>query len=258
MGLSQRRQKLVGRLKVPKTRAREGAVLVEGVRAVTEALDAGVEVAFSLVSARLDTSHAGQVLDRRLEEEGDVETVDERLLDDLSDTERGQGVLLVCRQPESDLEAIVSGGRYLVLDGVQDPGNAGTLMRAAVAFGLDAVLCLDGTVDPWSPKPVRASAGMIFRVPIIRASADEALARLGAEGVPLFVADTEGEDVDVQPRLESFAIAVGNEGSGVRPSLASAAAGSLAVRMPGGAESLNVAMAGAILLHSLTRDGARG
>lgn len=258
MGLSQRKEKLLARLQVPKTRAREGAVLVEGVRAVTEALDAGVDVSFALVSDRLETSHSGQVLARRLQEAGDVEHVEERLLDELSDTEHGQGVLLVCREPDSGLEIVRSGGRCLLLDGVQDPGNAGTLIRAAVAFGLDAVVCLDGTVDPWSPKTVRASAGMIFRVPVARASADEALARLRSEGVPLFVADTEGEDVDVHPGLEGFAIALGNEGSGVRPSVAEAAAGTLAVRMPGGAESLNVAMAGAILLHALTRSGPRG
>lgn len=257
MGLSQRRRKLIGRLATSKTRARERAVLVEGVRAVQEALDADVEPLFAVVSPRLGESHAGAVLESRLAAL-DLERVDATELGRLSATERDQGVVLVCREPEGDVDAIRPGGRYLVLDGVQDPGNAGTLIRSAVAFGLDGVLCLDGTVDPWGPKPVRASAGMIFRVPVVRVSIETALARLREVGVPLYVADTTGEDVDVQPKLESFAIALGNEGWGVRKELAEAARGSLAVSMPGGADSLNVAMAGAVLLHSLTRSRAHG
>ena len=252
MGLSQRREKLVARLGTSKTRAREGAVLVEGVRAVGEAIDSGAEVDFVVVSPRLEVSHSGQRLARRLEGV-DVERVDDRVLDRLSDTEHGQGVLLVCSEPSAGLDAVARGGRYLVLDGVQDPGNAGTLVRSAVAFGLDAVVCLDGTVDPWAAKTVRASAGTVFRLSVVRATADDALARLHAEGIPLYVADKDGEDVDREPGTRSFAMAVGNEGRGVRGALRDAARRSLAVPMPGGAESLNVAMAGAIILHSLTR-----
>jgi len=256
MSLSQRREKLIARLRVPRTRGREGAVLVEGVRAVSEALDAGVDVSFVAVSPRLGASQAGAALGERLGTHEVVEVANAEL-ESLSDTEAAQGVVLVCSEPGAGLEALVPGGRYLVLDGVQDPGNAGTLVRAAVAFGLDAVVCLDGTVDPWTPKSVRASAGMVFRLPVVRAPAAEALARLRETSVPLYVADTKGQDVDALPHLESFALAVGNEGQGVRSLLADAAAGKLAVRMPGGAESLNVAMAGAILLHAMIREGSR-
>ncbi|MDH3205340.1 MAG: RNA methyltransferase [Gemmatimonadota bacterium] len=253
MSLSQRRERLIARLRVPKTRGREGAVLVEGVRAVSEALDAGVAPTFAVVSPRLEESAAGSALAGRL---GGLELVrlEQAQLDLLSDTETGQGVMLVCGEPSTRLDSIASGGRYLVLDGVQDPGNTGTLIRAAVAFGLDAVLCLDGTADPWGPKPVRASAGMIFRVPVVRAPAPAAVKWLEASGVPLYVADAKGRDVQEQPRMESFAIAVGNEGRGVRALLAESAQGMLAVRMRGGAESLNVAMAGSIIMHALTRE----
>jgi TrmH family RNA methyltransferase len=257
MSLSQRRERLIARLRVPKTRAREGSVLVEGVRAVSEALEAGVQGSFAVVSPRLEGSEAGSSLANRLDG-FDVTRVEDAELDRLSDTERGQGVMLVCVEPSVGLDVVREGGRYLVLDGVQDPGNAGTLIRAAVAFGFDAVLCLDGTVDPWGPKPVRASAGMIFRMPVVRAAGSEALERLQASGVSIYVTDAAGEDVDMHPRVESFAIAVGNEGKGVRGLLREASTGRLAVRMRGGAESLNVAMAGAIIMHALTRDAAHG
>jgi len=257
VSLSQRREKMIARLRVTKTRAREGAVLVEGVRAVSEALDACSSVSFAVASPKLETAEAGKALSARLAGL-DLVRLEDGALDALSDTESAQGVLLVCREPAWGLGAIRPGGRYLVLDGVQDPGNAGTLVRAAVAFGLDAVVFLDGTVDPWAPKSVRASAGMVFRLPIVRASADEAVARLNQVDVALWVADAEGEDVDEHPVMKSFALVVGNEGRGVRPSVVASAVGTLAVSMPGGAESLNVAMAGSVLLHALTRAHAHG
>jgi TrmH family RNA methyltransferase len=176
----------------------------------------------------------------------------------VSDTEHSQGVLLVGAEPEASLSSIREKGRYLVLDGVQDPGNAGTLVRAAVAFGLDAVMCLDGTVDPWIPKTVRASAGMIFRLPVIRASSAEVVERLHGAMVPMVVADAEGDDSYAQSAADGFALIVGNEGAGVRRGLALQADAVIAVRMPGPAESLNVAMAASILLHALTRGEARG
>jgi TrmH family RNA methyltransferase len=257
MVLSQRRERLIARLRSAKTRAREGAVLVEGVRAVSEALDAGVSVDFAIASPRLRATRAGSRLAERLEGLDVVHVEDEELAT-LADTERPQGALLVCREPEAALDRVRRGGRYLVLDHVQDPGNAGTLVRAAVAFGLATVVCLDGTVDPWGPKTVRSSAGMIFRIPVVRATAEEAMARLAEEGVPLFIADPDGDDVGLHRGAASFALVVGNEGFGVRSEVVDRADKRLSVGMPGPAESLNVAMAGSILLHVLTRGNGRG
>jgi TrmH family RNA methyltransferase len=152
-------------------------------------------------------------------------------------------VLLVASEPEGSLRAIRPGGRYLVLEGVQDPGNAGTLVRAAVAFGL---------------KTVRASAGMIFRVGVVRAGAADVVERLREAGVPILVADAEGDEPVERAGGEGFALVVGNEGAGVGAQLSGEADAVVAVRMQGPAESLNVAMAGSILLHALTRGGARG
>ncbi len=251
MSLSQRRERLIGRLRAPKTRRRERAVLVEGVRAATEALDAGVDVSFSVTSPRLETTATGAALRERLAAH-DASHVDDATLERLSDTRHPQGVLLVCREPEPVLAAPAEGARCLVLDAVQDPGNAGTLVRAAVAFGMDAVVVLDGTVDPWSPKTVRASAGMIFRIGVVQATVEKLVARLKAVDVPIYVADARGEEAS-EGIDGAFALVVGNEGGGVRQELRRAAARQVAVRMPGPAESLNVAMAGAILLHALTR-----
>lgn len=257
MSLSQRRTLLLGRLDHRRTRQREGLVLVEGVRAVAEALGAGVEPVFACVSPRLDAVASGPDVREALERVGcDVEALDDGALSDLADTEHPQGVLLVCREPAGDLVP-APGGHYLMLDAVQDPGNVGTLVRAAVAFGLDGVLVLDGTADPWSPKAVRASAGMAFRMPVRCVDAPTATDLLTSAGVTLLVAAADGTDVRRLATGVGWALAVGNEGAGVRPELRRTAHRSVAVPMTGPAESLNAGVAGAILLYALTEPSGR-
>jgi TrmH family RNA methyltransferase len=182
----------------------------------------------------------------------DVRYVSDAELADLADTETPQGVLLVTEERDVPLGALVP-GRWLVLDGVQDPGNAGTLVRAAVAFGLDGVVVLDGTVDLWSPKAVRASAGLAFRVPVARAKAEALVETCAREGVTLLVADAGGVDVGEVEPSDQVALVMGNEGAGVRPELVRAARAVVAVPMRGPAESLNVGTAGSILLYALSR-----
>jgi len=251
MPLSQRRAALIRRLRTRKTREREGLVLVEGVRAVGEALDAGVGLRLVVVSSRLDATPEGSQLRARLTEAGiEVDEVTNAELGELSDTRHPQGVLLVCAEPTATFR-ISAEGRYLVLDAVQDPGNAGTLIRAATAFGLDGVIALDGTVDLWSAKAVRASAGMAFRMPIQSMSAGALVERVSAGDVELLVADMRGPSVPDRS-TGGWLLVVGNEGSGPRPEVLAAAATKVSVPMPGPAESLNVGMAGAILLYALT------
>lgn len=258
VGLSQRRARALGRLRHRKTRERDGLVLVEGVRAVMEALDAGASGRFAVVSPALDRLEDGASARRALAEAGVVvDEVGDSELVSLADTEHPQGILMVCAEPAAGDEAVRHGGRYLVLDAVQDPGNVGTLVRSAAAFALNAVLALDGSADPWSPKAVRASAGMAFRQPLLRRPAEEAMALLGRNGVPLLVADAGGEDVaEVEP-AGSWALVVGNEGAGPRTSIRRGATRFVRVPMPGPAESLNAGVAGAVLLYALTREKTR-
>lgn len=149
VGLSQRRSRLVARLRFSKSRKKEALVLVEGVRAVTEALDAGASARFAVTSPRLRQTGGGSALAIRLAATDlELHTVDDAELGALADTERPQGILLVFSEPTASLDLVEAGVRLLVLDGVQDPGNTGTLLRASVAFGLDAVIALEGTADP--------------------------------------------------------------------------------------------------------------
>ncbi len=248
----------MARLTHRKTREREGLVLVEGVRAAADALDAGAELRFSLRSPWLDGTDEGRALRARLEAAGaDVDEVGNEELAGLADTESPQGILLVCAEPRPPAAEVVRpGARLLLLDAVQDPGNAGTLIRAATAFGLDGVVALDGTVDPWNPKTVRAAAGMAFRLPVLGASWAEVEALLASSGLPLLVADAGGEPPPTEPLDGGWALAVGNEAAGPRGDVRAAARTVVRVPMPGPAESLNVGVAGSILLYALTKEAS--
>ena len=252
--LSKNKRQLIERLKTRKGRPREGLVLVEGVRASAEVLAAGADIRFVVRSPRLLDTEAGRTLASTLAGRGaEAVEVDDADLADLSDTEHPQGVLCVCAEPGLDLAQLRTRtpATVLLLDGLQDPGNLGTLIRAARAFGVDAVIVLDGSVDPWNPKAVRAAAGASFHTPIARASWAEARPWLEEQHIEILAADTAGDDVRSFQVRGSWALAVGNEGAGVRADIAAASTKHVAIPMPGKAESLNAGVAGSILLYSL-------
>lgn len=252
--LSKSRRRLIERLKTRKGRPREGLVLVEGVRSVAEVLAAGADIRFAVQSPRLLGTEAGRVVASILAGGvPDVDEVDDSDLDEFSATEHPQGILCVCSEPRLNLGEFRdrAPSRLLLLDGLQDPGNLGTLIRAARAFDVDAVIVLDGSVDPWNPKAVRAAAGAGFYTPISRAPWAEARQWLEEQGIEILASDPAGEDVRSFVPGASWALAVGNEGTGVRAEIASASTKGVAIPMPGGSESLNAGVAGSILLYSL-------
>ena len=268
--LSKNRRQLIERLKTRKGRPREGLVLVEGVRASAEVLAAGADIRFVVRSPRLLDTESGRTLASTLAGLGlEPDEVDDADLAELSDTEHPQGVLCVCAEPSLDLAQLGSSpmaspstspttraltsppATVLLLDGLQDPGNLGTLIRAARAFGVDAVIVLDGSVDPWNPKAVRAAAGAGFHTRITRAPWTEAGRWLEEQHIELLAADPAGDDVRSIQVGGSWALAVGNEGAGLRAEIVAACTKRIAIPMPGKAESLNAGVAGSILLYSL-------
>jgi RNA methyltransferase, TrmH family len=145
----------------------------------------------------------------------------------------------------------------LILAGVQDPGNLGTILRSAEAFGATGVVSLPGTVHAWNPKAVRASAGSVFRVPLLAASAEECFARLRAGKVTVWTTAARGAEPADRAALERpSALIIGNEGNGVPPELAARADGALTIPCAGPVESLNAAVAAGILLYEASRQRA--
>ena len=227
---------------------------MEGVRSTAEALESGVPVRFAVCSPTASRSSAGAAVLGSLDARGiRPDWVGEREMASCSATQAPQGILLVCEEPSLALDGlqVAPDTRLLVTDGIQDPGNLGTLVRTARAFALDAVIALDGTADPWNPRVVRASAGSVFHVPVVRARWSEVLA--WAAGVQVIVADAAGQDAATLGVRPPWMLVVGNEGAGVRDEIREAASARAAVPMRGAADSLNAAVAGAIVLYALER-----
>jgi TrmH family RNA methyltransferase len=250
--LSDARSKLVRRLHRRKTRERESLVLVEGPRAGDEALAAGASVRFAVTSPRLQALGGESVVVGLAAAGVDVHEVDDRELAELADTESPQGLLLVVEQPAPAWFPKLPDGRWLVLDALQDPGNVGTLIRAAAAFECAGVVALGGTADPWGTKAVRAAAGACFRLPIHVARGRDLGEVTAALPRPILLADMVG-DVPSEQCGPRWSLVVGNEGSGIRDALGVEADARVAIPMPGGIESLNAGVAGAILLYALSQ-----
>ena len=189
----------------------------------------------------------------------EVRDVAARALAELADTVTPQGVLAVARMPAWDWQDLDL-SRILLLDAVQDPGNLGTLVRTAEAMAMGGVVCLVGTVDPWCPKAVRAAAGSSLRLPILTAAWPDALAHLESAGVDLWAADPRGTPFRRgDPIPAHTALCLGNEGSGVSEPVLNAAARRVALPLSGRVESLNVGVAGAVLMDRLFGEpGAAG
>jgi TrmH family RNA methyltransferase len=145
----------------------------------------------------------------------------------------------------------------LLLAGLQDPGNLGTVLRSAEAFGADGAVSLPGTVSAWNPKAVRASAGSVFRVPVLAAGETEAIARLREAGVRIVAATVSAaQPADFANLAEAVALIVGNEGNGVPADLVAKADGAVTIPCPGPVESLNAAVAASVLLYEASRQRA--
>jgi RNA methyltransferase, TrmH family len=172
----------------------------------------------------------------------------------ICDTDTPQGIVAVVAMPEAPAAPFAAAGAWLLLDEVQDPGNVGTLLRAAEAFGARGALATEGTADLFSGKVVRSAQGAHFRLTLL-AAAPATLDAFAAAGGAVWAAAADGESVYAAPRPPAlFALALGNESRGVSDAVARRAVRSVAVPQRGRADSLNVAMAGSVLLSWLTRD----
>ncbi|MEJ2185283.1 MAG: RNA methyltransferase [Gemmatimonadota bacterium] len=252
--LSRAEERLVRGLARRRVREREARFLAEGVRVVEELLAAGLAPELVIVSPGLEATERGRRLAAALDGPA-VRRVSDGELARLADTETPQGVLAVASVPAANLPESDRGEPLLVLDGVQDPGNVGTLMRTAAAFGVSAVVALPGTADPWNPKVVRAAAGTCFRVPAVQTDPAALGAWAERQGYTLLGADAGGTPVEALAIPDRLALVVGNEGAGLSPAMAAGVDARVAIPMRG-AESLNVAVAAGILLYLMTRKAA--
>lgn len=247
--------RLIHALKTRRGREKHGLFLVEGVRVVEDLIASGADLEFAVVSTTLGDSTRGATLRKRLADSTALHEVDERELAQVTDTETPQGVLAVARIVEPTLAHIKldPGALLLVLDAVQDPGNLGTLIRSADAFGCAAVIALPGTADFWGPKVIRSTAGSAFRLPLIHPPETETWEWLAANDVAICGADMNGRPIEDLALTGGVALVVGNEGAGLREETRKRLTHSVSIPMRGDAESLNVGVAAGILLYEFSR-----
>ena len=231
-----------------KGRREHGLFLLEGHSLLEEALNSDLEI----LEVRA-TPEAADVMRGLLEAAAKRGAViaeeSERQLERLSDVESSPGIVAVGRidtQPLTDV--LASQGLVLLLAGVSDPGNAGTLVRTAEAFGAAGVVFGEGGVEPYNPKVVRGAMGSLFRLPHAVAGTEDFLAAAAAAGRPIIAADRSGEPLRAFVFPENPIVAVGSERGGVGAWLPSWDAG-VAIPHAGPTESLNAAVAGAIVLY---------
>jgi TrmH family RNA methyltransferase len=219
-----------------KTRSAAGEYLCAGEKLLDEALSSGAEI-----SCLLDT-HQREGLPCRV--------VTPELLQAVSPLQNSSGpVFTVKMRPLPPGDSL---SRVIVLENVQDPGNVGTVLRTADAFGMDMVVLCGACADPYNPKTVRASMGAIFRQPVVRTSVEGLGAVLG--DLPLYGAALAEDTVDIrQLPKEHLAVAIGNEGKGLTPALLALCTGKTIIPMQPCAESLNAGVAAAVAMWEMTR-----
>lgn len=225
-----------------KYRRREGVMVCEGPKMLAEALrwGAGLETILWQTGTHPPAGIPQGV--RQVEVPGD-------LLRSVAPTETPQQVLFLARLPARALPEELTGSRYLVLDGLQDPGNLGTLWRTADAFGADGLLLLPGCADPWSPKTLRATMGACFRLPVWEGTLEELTGRLARSGAPLYATALRDDTEDIRAvPLEGAAVVIGSEGRGVSQPVLDACRATLKIPMRDRCESLNAAVAASVVL----------
>jgi TrmH family RNA methyltransferase len=145
----------------------------------------------------------------------------------------------------------------VVLSGIQDPGNLGTILRSAEAFGATGILCLTGTVSRWNSKAMRASAGSVFRLPVLASSESKAIQHLREAGIRTVAAMArEAEPLNEFDLTGPIALFIGSEGSGLSSEIAAQCDARITIPCPGPVESLNAAVAASVLLYEASRQRA--
>lgn len=242
-------------------REARGMVAVEGPHLLEEAFRAGLRVKTIFVGVKPGT---GVFRDPEADAHDDVEVliVPWEYLSPLLDTETPQPIAALVEVPDWTWAHVLRARPawpplILVLAGLQDPGNLGTIVRSAEAFGATGIVALPGTVNAWNPKAVRASAGSIFRVPLIAATADECFTSLRGAGVRVLSTAPKGVEAAHETALAgAVALVIGNEGAGVPANIAARADEHIAIPCPGPVESLNAAVAASVLLYEASRQRA--
>lgn len=225
---------------------------VEGLRTILQALDNEVKIEYLFVEDECIQKHSSILAEKSLVEK--TLLLDKQLFRNLTDTVHSQGIVAICHIKEQNFnEALQKGQRLLVIDRVQDPGNLGTLLRTALAYKMDAVLLTKGSVDIYSPKVTRSSMGANISMNIIQNAQTSEVLSLKKSGYALYAASLDAQAVEYREvRFEKkSALILGNEANGISKEILESCDYKIIIPIGNEMESLNVGIAGAILMNEI-------
>jgi len=233
-------------------------VAIEGGHLIAEALRSGLHLDSIYLSQSASQKHADEwaLLQRKAGTK--VYVLGDDVFRSAAGTETPQGIAALIAPPVFELGSLEAEANHLILglDGLQDPGNLGTLVRSAEAFGATSVVTLPGTASAWNQKSLRASAGSIFRMKVVAAQVED-LATLAARGTRILAAVAkDGKAVEELDMRGPTLLLIGNEGAGISGPVLAMADERVTLRTPGPVESLNAAVAGSLLLYEASRQRA--
>jgi len=236
-----------------------GSCAIESVRLVEEAIRSGLR--FRAVFFRQSSLVVADRLLPQIAAQVDTVVLPNEVFDAAVATETPQGVAALVKARSFTLDDVLRPSQSLVvvLSGIQNPGNLGTMLRSAEAFGASGVLLGEGTVSQFNSKAIRASAGSVFRVPAVAVKVEQTIPRLRQAGLKLVATSSHGGTPADQTNLAGrLALFIGNEGSGLPHKLISQMDETVAVPHPGPVESLNAAVAASVLLYEAARQRRAG
>jgi len=227
---------------------------LEGPHLIAEALNSGVELQTVFVAQ----GHEHLIGQLGLKDSTEILAVPYEVLASAVTTEGPQPIAALTHPRHWPWTAILTpGALVLVLAGIQDPGNLGAILRSAEAFGATGAICLPGTVSRWNAKAMRASAGSVFRLPVLTGSEAKCFQHLREAGIPTLAAMAhEATPVGEHNLTGPVALFIGAEGTGLSPELAAQCDARITIPCPGPVESLNAAVAASVLLYEAARQRA--
>ncbi|MBN2395217.1 MAG: RNA methyltransferase [Candidatus Atribacteria bacterium] len=242
--------RMIKGLKQKKMRESTQLYLLEGSRLVEEAISRGAKIKYVLMDETIES-------ELKLIQNYQTLRLANQLFKGISDTVHSQGIIAVVEKEEIQLEGLVLDENPLivVLDGIQDPGNLGTMIRTSAAAKATAVLLTKGTVDLFNPKVIRSTMGSVFQIPIVRNIDDEAMIQwLNDHSINILVADLESKEYYFSINLKApFALVIGNENKGPKEIWKNSALKIIKIPILGSTESLNASVAAGIILFDAVR-----
>jgi RNA methyltransferase, TrmH family len=250
------------KLRDRKGREQQGRILIEGVREIGRAFEAGLEIteAFLCESLCWDTPAAELLAELRQRKQISWLSVSEQVMSKLSFGDRREGLIAIARPPHRTLDDLAAAQRktapplFAVVEGVEKPGNLGAILRTADAAGVSGLIVASGGTDLFNPNVIRASLGAIFSVPVCSATSEETLAWLRRQKLRIFVTRVDAADVYSNADFTiPAAIVLGSEAKGLSPLWTGRDIASVALPMLGLVDSLNLSATAAVLFYESLR-----